>query len=196
MATQMLLLDYALAPPVVNEGIAFYFANAGCTVHYRQFYPNLVRSDLENYNVIALLSGRTPAFPSGMMSIHEVALVVEFVQGGGTLILGPNLEGGEGANERHLFNRVLAALGICIRIDNTQVEDPVNQYAGTLGERPLYCSVSEHPINKDVAERLAFDRSTVLQAGPGASVPLTTFDTEEPYGVRPVVALGKSGKGH
>ena len=193
-STRMLILDYALSPPAIHEGIAFYFRNAGCTVEYRQYYPNLVREDLKEYGIIALLAGRGPAYPGGVMSLAEVGVAAEFVRSGGTLILGPNLEGGEGANERYLFNRVLANLGAAIRICNQQVEDVVNGYQGTLRELPLFQAVKGHPVNKAVASRLAFDRSVALVAGEGTSVLLQAFKTAEPSGA-PVMAMAQVGKG-
>lgn len=193
--TRMLILDYALATPEINEGIASYFVNAGCAVDYRQFYPNLVHEDLTKYSIIALLAGRTPAFPSGMMSEREVPVAADFVRNGGTLILGPNLEGGEGANERHLFNRILSGLGVNIRICNDQVEDDRNNYAATLGDRPFYRPVADHPVCKNVAERIAFDRSTSLIVGEGANVPLTSFGTARPWGDMPVMAMVQAGEG-
>ena len=192
---RMLILDYALSPPVINEGIAHYFLKAGCAVDCRPFYPNLVRDDLARYAIIALLAGRTPAFPGGIMSIGEVPAATEFVRNGGTLILGPNLEGGEGANERHLFNRLLAGLDVPIRVCNDRLEDDVNRYAAPLWDRPFYRPVSEHPAAEGIADRLAFDRSTSLAVGKGAAVVLTTFDTAKPNGAVPVIAMAKAGKG-
>ncbi|MBI4552921.1 MAG: hypothetical protein HY710_11715 [Candidatus Latescibacteria bacterium] len=191
----MLLLDYALATPEINEGIAYYFVQAGCQVDYRQFYPNLIRDDLTQYSMIALFAGRTPAFPSGMMSVHEVAVAAEFVRNGGLLILGPNLDGGEGANERHLFNHLLADLDVSIRVCNDQVEDDVNGYAASLWNRPFYRPAAGHPINVNAAGRLAFERSTSLVAGPDVNVLLTSFETARPRGVVPVIALARAGNG-
>lgn len=192
---RMLILDYALATPEINEGVAYYFAEAGCAVDYRPFYPNLVRDDLASYAIIALLAGRTPAFPSGMMSVHEVHPAAEFVRNGGTLILGPNLEGGEGANERHLFNRILSDLGVQIRICNDQITDDTHRYAATLGERPFYRPTAGHPVSDGVAGQLAFERSTSLLAGENVSVPLTSFDTARPRGAMPAMAMARAGQG-
>ena len=136
LAGKMLIVDYALSWPAIVEGIAYYFARCGCAVHYRPFYPNLVRADLEEYAVIALLAGRTPAFPSGRMGLAEVEAAVEFVTAGGRLLLGPNLDGGEGGTERRLFNRLLRELGIAITIEDVQVVDPENGYMGPLDRRP------------------------------------------------------------
>ncbi len=47
--SRMLILDYALSPPVINEGIAAYFVKAGCSVVYRQFYPNIVHTDVDSF---------------------------------------------------------------------------------------------------------------------------------------------------
>ena len=97
---RLLILDYALPTPEINEGVALPYVQSGWEVDYRPYYPNLTRSDPEHYPAIALLAGRTPAFPSGLMSEHEVPLAVDFVRKGGLLILGPNLEGGEGAKTK------------------------------------------------------------------------------------------------
>jgi len=175
--SRMLILDYALSPPVINEGIASYFVRTGCSVDYRQFYPNVVLSDMEAYDIVILLAGRTPVHPSGLMSIYELAPVSSFVRGGGTLILGPNLEGGEGANERVLFNKLLSNLGVGIRITNETVTDEVNGYASTLAEPPFLQPVAGHAVSKPAASRLAFDRLTHLVVDDTASVLLTTFET-------------------
>jgi hypothetical protein len=193
--TRMLLVDYALATPEINEGIAFPYIRAGCRVDYRPFYPNTVRDDFQTYRIIALLAGRTPAFPSGMMSEHEVWPAVEFVRNGGTLILGPNLEGGEGANERHLFNRILSGLDVPVRICNDQVADPVNRYAATLFDRPFYRPVPDHPAGRGGKDRLALERSTSLLTGEGVSVLLASFETAQPRGAMPVMALAAAGRG-
>ncbi|MBT5876582.1 MAG: hypothetical protein HOH43_24370 [Candidatus Latescibacteria bacterium] len=194
--TQMLILDYAMATPEINEAIAYHYVHAGCIVDYRQYYPNLVRDDVDNYSVIALLAGRTPAFPSALMSQNEVAIAAEFVRKGGTLILAPNLEGGEGANERFLYNRILADLGINIRICNDQVLDEEHKYAATLWDRPFYRPVSDHPVAAGVADQLALERSTSLLAGEDTSVMLTAFETARPRSGAPVMALGRAGEGH
>ena len=193
---RMLVLDYALSPAVINEGIAGAFGRAGMAVDTRPFYPNLVRDDLERYGTIGLLSGRTPAFPSGRMSAAEVEEAAKLVSVGGTLILGPNLEGGEGAHERYQFNRLLANLDVQIRIDDELIEDSVNGYAAPLWDRPFYRPIPGSPVQGNGAERLAFDRSTPLRVGEDASVLLATFETARPKGEMAVVAMARSGKGH
>jgi hypothetical protein len=190
-----LVLDYALSPPVIVEGVARPFVKSGCTVDYRPFYPNLVRTDLERYSLIVLLAGRTPAFPSGMMSVDEVQAAVGFVRNGGTLVLGPNLDGGEGANERYQFNRVLADLEVPIQICGDRIEDPENRYAASMWDRPLYRPAPGHPVSEGVEERLAFDRSTSLMAGEGATVLLSAFESARPRGAAPVIAMARSGDG-
>ena len=194
-AGKMLIVDYALSWPAIVEGIAYYFARCGCAVHYRPFYPNLVRADLEEYAVIALLAGRTPAFPSGRMGLAEVEAAVEFVTAGGRLLLGPNLDGGEGGTERRLFNRLLRELGIAITIEDVQVVDPENGYMGSLDRRPFYQPVAGHPTAAGVAARLVLDRATPLRVGAGADVLLTTFATARPHGRMPVIAAGRAGAG-
>lgn len=192
---RLLILDYALATPEINEGVAVPYLQSGWEVEYRPYFPNLTRTDPDDYQAIALLAGRTPAFPSGLMSEHEVPLAVEFVRNGGLLILGPNLDGGEGANERCLFNRILGNLGVAIRICNDQVTDDIHQYTATLFDRALYRTTPDHPVCLGVKPVLAMERSTSLLAGPDISVPLTTFETARPRGAMPVIALARPGKG-
>jgi len=192
----MLILDYALSTEAIVEGVGYPFAQPGCAVDFRPFYPNLVRDDLSRYAIIALLAGRTPDFPSGRMSTAEVDAAVQFVRQGGSLILGPNLEGGEGANERYLFNQVLRELDIAIRICDVQIEDPANGYAASMGDRPFYAAVPGHPAAAGAPERLAFDRSTPLSAGDDVEVVLTTFESALPDGRMPAMAIGRAGAGH
>jgi hypothetical protein len=192
---RMLILDYALSSEAIVEGVAYHFARAGCRADYRPYYPNLVWDDLSTYQVIALLAGRTPDFPSGMMSVDEVVVAGKFVREGGTLILGPNLEGGEGANERRLFNRLLGDLEIPIQILDEKVDDAVNCYTGPLWDRPFYAPVQGHPTAEGGWDRLAFERTTPLRVGENTEVVLTTFETAVPDGRMPVMAIGQSGKG-
>ncbi|MFH1567667.1 MAG: hypothetical protein ABIL09_06660, partial [Gemmatimonadota bacterium] len=194
--TSMLILDYALSTEPIVEGIAYHFARAGCAVDFRPAYPNLVLEDLSRYAAIALLAGRTPDFPSARMSVDEAAAAARFVRQGGALVLGPNLEGGEGGHERHLFNQLLADLGIPIRLRDVQVEDPVNGYAASMWNRPFYRPVATHPTAAGAAGRLALDRSTPLAADDGVEVALTTFETARPDGVMPVAAFGRAGRGY
>ena len=207
----MLIIDYDMLPWEVNESIAYYFTNAGYTVEYRRYYPNLVREDIEKYQAIVLLSARTPLLPGGQMSLAEAELVVQFVRKGGLLILGAEVGGGPGYadNERFLFNKVLFDLGINIRIADNRLSDLTNGYAASIYHRPYYKPVRSHPVNQGVADRLVADRCPSLRVGAKASVILTTFDTAVedrrwiyPDGCTratvqvPVVATGKAGKGY
>jgi hypothetical protein len=192
---QMLIVDYALSSEAIVEGVAYYFARCGLQVRFRPYFPNLVRADLAEYSVIALLAGRTPGFPSGCMTAAEVEAAAPFVRAGGRLVLGPNLEGGEGGTERDLFNRLLARLGIDLRIEDALVEDPQNQYMASLGPRAPFQPVPGHVAAAGVAASLALDRTTPLAAGAGVDVLLTSFPTATPGGRMPVVAAGRAGDG-
>lgn len=193
---RMLILDYALSTEAIVEGIGYPYARAGYAVDFRPFYPNLVRQDLSTYAIISLLAGRAPDFPSGRMSVEEVAAAVDFVRQGGTLILGPNLEGGEGAHERHQFNRLLEELGIAIRIRDVQIDDPVNGYSASMTKPPFYTPVAESLTAAGAAQRLAFDRSTPLSVGDDVEVALTTFESALPDGRMPAMAIGRAGAGY
>lgn len=193
--TRMLIVDYALSSEAVVEGVAYHYARAGCTVDFRPGYPNLVRADLSTYRVIALLAGRTPDFPSARMSAEEAEAAARFVRRGGALILAPNLEGGEGAHERGLYNHLLDELGIPIEICDAAIEDPDCAYPACMGDRPLYAPVPGHPAAAGAPDRIVLERSTPLRAGDGADVVATTLDTARPDGRMPVVALGRAGKG-
>lgn len=190
-----LIVDYAMATPEINEGIAFPYVRAGCRVDYRPFYPNLVEADLNRYRLIFLLAGRTPDYPSGMMSAHEKTAVQDFVRNGGTLILAPNLEGGEGTNERYMYNALLADLGVQIQIGNEQVTDPEHQYAATLWERPFYQATTNHPVGENAPGQMAFERSVYLTAGAGTDVLLKSFPTAQPEGMMPIIAMAPAGNG-
>src|SRR2546430_13050003 len=57
---RVLLLDLALSDPVVLNGTARPWTDAGYEVQYRRFYPHLTRADLPQFRTLLFLLGREP----------------------------------------------------------------------------------------------------------------------------------------
>src|SRR5947199_67319 len=94
-ARRLLLLDLALSDPVVLNGTARPWVDAGYTVRYRRFYPHLTRGDLPQFRTLVLLLGREPEAPSDALTAGDLALLDEWVRRGGVVVLG---YGGGGAD--------------------------------------------------------------------------------------------------
>src|SRR5438094_4419763 len=71
-ARRLLLLDLALSDPVVLNGTARPWVDAGYTVRYRRFYPHLTRGDLPQFRTLVLLLGREPEAPSDAPPPHPL----------------------------------------------------------------------------------------------------------------------------
>jgi len=54
-ARRLLLLDLTLSDPVVLNGTAQPWREAGYTVENRRFYPHLTWSDVERYRAVVVL---------------------------------------------------------------------------------------------------------------------------------------------
>src|SRR5436190_21548777 len=87
-ARRLLLLDLALSDPVVLDATAAPWHEVGYTVDYRRFYPHLTRSDLARYRTVVLLGGREPEAPSDALTLGDIALLTEWTQQGGVVVLG------------------------------------------------------------------------------------------------------------
>ena len=86
-ARRALVLDLALSDPALLDGTARPWHDAGYTVAYRRFYPHLTRSDLARYHALLFLLGRGPEVPSDALTAGDLAMLDEWVQGGGVAVL-------------------------------------------------------------------------------------------------------------
>src|SRR2546423_3953811 len=77
-ARRLLLLDLALSDPVVLNGTARPWADAGYKVQYRRFYPHLTRADLPQFRTLVFLLGREPEAASDALTAGDVALLDEW----------------------------------------------------------------------------------------------------------------------
>ena len=118
----MLLLDPALADPVVLQSTARPWHDVGYTVEYRRFYPHLTRQDLERYRTVIVLGGREPEGPSDGLSAGDLAILNEWLGKGGVVVLGYAGDG-EGYLDRWIANRWLESLGAGLAIGDRVVED-------------------------------------------------------------------------
>ena len=126
---RLLVVDYAMAYPEEHAGLIRVLSEAGFDVDYRPYYPALVESDTENYDVILLMGGGDPG-----MSVQEVDLVTNFVWSGKVLILAVPSDGpygdrrrvNPGTHDRYQFNEVLTRLNINLHALNAdRKSDPV-----------------------------------------------------------------------
>src|SRR5947207_6500159 len=121
-ARRLLLLDLALSDPVVLNGTALPWVDAGYTVRYRRFYPHLTRGDLPQFRTLVLLLGREPEAPSDALTAGDLALLDEWVRRGGVVVLGYDADG-EGYLDRWTANRWLEFEGAGIAIGDRLLED-------------------------------------------------------------------------
>src|SRR5207249_10552097 len=121
-ARRLLLLDLTLSDPVVLNGTAQPWREAGYTVEHRRFYPHLTWSDVERYRAVVVLCGREPEAPSDALTLGDVALLNEWVLRGGVVILGYDGDG-EGSLDRWITNSWLAYQGAGISVGHRPLED-------------------------------------------------------------------------
>ncbi|OLC07021.1 MAG: hypothetical protein AUH42_04355 [Gemmatimonadetes bacterium 13_1_40CM_70_11] len=133
---RLLLLDVALSDPLVLDATARPWHDAGYTVEYRRFYPHLTRQDLARYHTLLLLGGRAPERASDALTAGDLALLSEWVDGGGVVVLGYAADG-EGSLDRWLMNRWLAWKGAGITIGDEVLRDTAQPPGGAFDPQPL-----------------------------------------------------------
>ncbi len=133
-ARRLLLLDLALADPVVLNSTAQPWRDAGYTVEYRRFYPHLTWADLARYRTLVFLLGREPQAPSDALGAGDLALLNEWVRRGGFAVLGYDGDG-EGDLDRWTANQWLASRGAGIVVGEHVLED-ITAQAWTTGRPP------------------------------------------------------------
>jgi hypothetical protein len=134
-AQRLLLVDLTLGDPAVVEGTAAPWHAAGYTVEYRRFYPHLTRQDLIRYQAVLVLGGREPEAPSDALTLGDLAVLTEWVRGGGVVLFGYAGDG-EGFGDRWVMNRWLAALGTGLVIGDYPLQDTVAPAAGAVEPQP------------------------------------------------------------
>ena len=160
-ARRLLLLDLALSDPVVLNGTARPWADAGYKVQYRRFYPHLTRADLPQFRTLVFLLGREPEAASDALTAGDVALLDEWVRRGGVVVLGYDGDG-EGYLDRWTANRWLAYEGAGISIGDRVLEDTTLRVVTTgrmqpwvvaqpVGDEPLGSAYDPFPLDRNHA---------------------------------------------
>src|SRR5213593_4012286 len=158
-ARRLLLLDLALSDPVVLNGTARPWADAGYKVQYRRFYPHLTRADLPQFRTLVFLLGREPEAASDALTAGDVALLDEWVRRGGVVVLGYDGDG-EGYLDRWTANRWLAYEGAGISIGDRVLEDTTTRVLTTgraqpwavarpVGDEPLGSAYDPFPLDRN-----------------------------------------------
>lgn len=166
-----LIVDFEMNPPCVLAGLMDNLKLAGFQPVYRPFYPRLTRWDLANSSMAVLLSGPSPGAPGTGMSLKEVQPLVDFVMGGGILVLGPSSGSPSdqvGDHDRYLFNLLLHRLGAPIRIGDDWVMDEENCFNGPLWKAPLVLPLESLVPDLALRGSMVFDRTPSLTVGEGA----------------------------
>ncbi len=158
-ARRLLLLDLALSDPVVLNGTARPWADAGYKVQYRRFYPHLTRADLPQFRTLVFLLGREPEAASDALTAGDLALLDEWVRRGGVVVLGYDGDG-EGYLDRWTANRWLAYEGAGISIGDRVLEDTTTRVLTTgraqpwavarpVGDEPLGSAYDPFPLDRN-----------------------------------------------
>src|SRR2546429_451754 len=134
-ARRVLLLDLALSDPVVLNGTARPWTDAGYEAQYRRFYPHLTGADLPRFRTLLSLLGREPEAASDALTAGDVALLDEWVRRGGVVVLGYDGDG-EGYLDRWTANRWLAYEGAGISIGDRVLEDTTTRVVTTRRAQP------------------------------------------------------------
>ena len=161
-ARRALVLDLTLSDAALLDGTAGPWRDAGYTVEYRRFYPHLTTADLARYHTLLLLLGREPQGPSDALTAGDLALLDQWVSGGGVVVLGYPAAG-EGGFDRWIANRWLASEGAGIVITDSLLEDttarPTTPRAQPWAEGRR---VGDDPLGS-VYDRFPLDRNHVLE---------------------------------
>ena len=201
-ARRALVLDLALSDPALLEGTAGPWHDAGYAVEYRRFYPHLTTSDLSRYHVLLLLLGRGPEIPSDALTAGDLAILDDWVQGGGVAVLGYAGDG-EGSLDRWTANRWLMSQGAGIAIGDQALQDSTARAvfaraqpwaAGRrVGDDPLGGVYDPFPLDRNHA--LSVKRATQVLAV--ASIDPSTQPAQAPAGRpgAPIVAASRLGDG-
>ena len=162
---RLLLLDLAASDPVILDATAAPWHAVGYTVEYRRFYPHLTRQDLDRYRVLVLLSGRAPETPSDALTLGDIAMLTEWAQRGGVLVLGYAADG-EGFLDRWILNRWLAAVGTGLVVGDFPLEDTVPPspagWGGAADPQPRIFTLPQSALDNAGFEPFSAGRNHVL----------------------------------
>lgn len=171
-----LLLDLDL---VSREGwvdLALALAEEDVQLEYRRAFPRLTAGDAD-YELVFVALGRAPDPAGAMLSDADVAAAVDYVAGGGILVLLTSVtypDATTGQNDWFYGNRILERLEAPIRIDRGMLIGTafIGQNAGPLQDRPLgYATPLERQLGyawlertraAGAGEKLAGGRATLL----------------------------------
>jgi hypothetical protein len=120
-ARRLLLLDETLAQGPELEATARPWQRAGYAVEYRRYYPHLTRDDLHRYRVVMILGGNRPAAATDALDVGDLAILTEWTQRGGVVVLGYP-PGGSGTFDVWLMNRWLGWSGAGITIGDSSLQ--------------------------------------------------------------------------
>ena len=177
-ARRALVLDLTISDPVLLDGTARPWRDAGYAVEYRRFYPHVTVQDLARYHTLLLLLGREPETPSDALTAGDLAMLTEWLERGGVVVLGYWGEG-DGTLDRSTANRWLAALGAGIAIGDGALEDssaragpatPPWAQSRRLGEDPLGSVYDPFPLDRSHALDVRRSAQVLAVAGRRAVV--------------------------
>jgi len=201
-ARRALVLDLALTDPVLLEGTAEPWHDAGYAVEYRRFYPHLARSDLARYRVLLFLLGRGPEVPSDALTTGDLGVLDEWVQGGGVVVLGYAGDG-EGTLDRWTANRWLASRGAGITIGDRALQDSAARtlfpraqpwaVGRPVGDDPLGAGYDPFPLDRNHA--LSVRRTAQVLAMVNASPATKPANGAAPAPGAPVAAATRLSNG-
>jgi hypothetical protein len=197
-ARRLLLLDEAFTQPAELDATARPWREAGYRVEYRRYYPHLTREDLDRYRVLMVLGGRGPTSSADALDVGDLAILTEWTQRGGVVVLGYPPEGG-GVFDRWLMNRWLAWSGAGITIGDFAVRSAAEPRTAarvrpvlTAGLRgtgfdPFPAGTSNALLVENEAQVLARAGAGAYEKGPG-------LQAERRGGIA-VVAASRAGNG-
>lgn len=171
-AHRLLLLDLTLADPAEVDAVARPWQDAGYDVEYRRFFPHLARHDLLRYRGVVVLGGRRPHAPSDALTTGDAALLLEWVQGGGVVVLGYGSE--SGSLDRWTMNRWLGALGTGLSIDDAPLGETASREGSPAGI-PVRATLPEADmtpvgLGRNHLLHLAGPRQALVRTARGAAV--------------------------
>src|SRR5213593_310691 len=163
------MIDLQLSDPIALDATAEPWRAAGYTVEYRRFYPHLTRADLRRYHGILLLGGGEPELSSDALSAGDLALLGEWVGGGGVMVFGYAGDG-EGFLDRWVMNRWLASQGAGIVIGDYVLRDSTQRPTGALDPQPYAEPVEGSGLRDPGFASFPFGRNHVLLVNRGEQV--------------------------